>query len=303
MANWTTSKFSNLIIETNLDQIFVQGKKKESNVYQRLYKVKTTDQWEKKDLTIPNMPLFVKGKEGTNITTFDLSQKYITSYIQDRYEGGYELTWELGKFDMYEVIGTFGQRLMESAYATKAYWAADRFNNQTSVATGYALTDTKALVASDHKLWGGGTASNNAGAVDLGVATLEAALYHYDVLVDDHGNPRCKKIPKLIYAHYSDRAIVTKLLKSVNVPYEFSNTTNATIRDYNLDHIFDEWLSDTDAWGLFPENIELNKCYDSHKADHEVTYEGRTRNKIVTSLMLFRYSFSGWRDTYMGQGG
>lgn len=303
MGNWTTSNWSNLIIETNLNEIFVQGTAKEKPVYPKLYKVETTDKWEKKDITIPNMPLYTTGREGTNIVTVDNAQKYVTTYTQQRYESGFVCTYELGKFDMYDVIDTFGKRMLDAAQATIGYYAADRFNNQTSTATGYAMDgDGKALVASDHTLFYGGTASNNAGAVDLTIANLETALYHYEVLKDDRSSPRAAKTPKYLLVHPSDRQLAVKCLKSVNVPFEQTNTYNA-LRDYQLELVVDKWLSDTDAWGLFPADIEYNKCLKAQNPDVEVTYEGRTRNKLVTSLMFFRFSFSDWRDVYMGQGG
>lgn len=302
MANWTTSNFSNLIIETNLNEIFIQGLAKEDMIHERLYNVKKTKTWEDKDLTIGNLPLYAPNDEGADIHVVAHSQKYLTTYEQARYDAGFITTWELGRYDMYNVIEKLGGKLLDSAKATMEYYGADLFNNQTSTAAGYVLTDTKALVASDHPLAGGGSTSNNAGAVDLGVATLETACYHYEVLKDDHSNPRAAKTPKLLMVHPSDRFLLSKILKSVNVPFEISNTYNA-LKDYNLVPVVWKWLSDTDAWGLFPDNIEYNKCFKSYDADIEVTYEGRTRNKLVTSVMVFDFGFSDWRDVYMGQGG
>ena len=303
MAGMTMSSWSNLYVERAIRAVFLQGLKDAPTVYDKIYNVVKPDAWTEKDLTGTDFPMYSKGYESENIPLLEMAQKYLTSYTQQKFFGGFSITEEMEMFDLYKVIPKFTNKLKNVAVATIEYWGMDRFNNCTSTSTGYTLADGVALVSATHPLRYGGTFSNMPTAhCDIDVTPIENAVYHYVMLPNDRNYPGLFKNAKTILHHPSDSAKVYKLTKSRNVPFEQSSTVSA-IPDYNLQALASRWLTDVDAWFVLPDNIEYNMCFKAKDPDIKVGFDDRNRDRLVTSTMYFIFGFSDPRDVYGSTGG
>jgi len=300
-----TSHWDNAVLETALDDIFVTRLKAEPLVWPNVYLRKTTKQNTTKDLLGETFGIFPEGSEGVAPTAVDISQTYMPQYVQKKYHMSFTVTFEMRKFDLYDLVKDWTKELALAAGISYDYYAADLLNNCTSTAAGYVLEDGTAWLATNHNLSQAGTASNKPTSdVDFDTAALKDAIYYYRTRPDENGNPTQRVTPGDIICTPEDEMLVAEVLQPGYVPHEMSHTKNVAVSRYKVGMKVWEWLTDPDAWFMMPSRIRYNKMYQSQNPDIEITYQtDGSRNQLVDCLMMFRFGKSGWLDLYGSTGG
>lgn len=302
----TTGMLHDIVTEKALRKVQMIGleKAQKKTTYNKYLQVGPTNTLIEYALTTGSLPLFSRNEEGESVHTFDIQQAFKTAIRQWKFDGGFMLTMEMEKFDLHGLTKKFTKELAAAAELTKDYYAADVLNNCTSTGADYVLADTKALLTTDHPLLDGSTFANKpTNDVDFGIAPLEAAAYYYEMIPNYSNLPTVPKEPKLIVTHPVNRPLVMKALSSEKVPFEVSNTANVVRTEWGWDVAFNRWLTDTNAWFVFPDEIEYNIMTISMPADLMVTYAPTNpRDKMVTSVEMFRVRFLDARDIYGSTG-
>jgi hypothetical protein len=169
--------------------------------------------------------------------------------------------------DLYGPMKRMTKELAKSGRNIREVVSFNVFNNAftSTLQSGFPkLGNTEALITTSHTLIGGGTAANRPTTdADLGIASLEAAILHYDTLNDEVGMP-IYIVPKLLLCHPENKQVARELLTSEFRPYTTNNEINAVMQE-GLTWMQSQYLTDTDAWFLL-----------AAKEDHDLKFFERT---------------------------
>tara|TARA_R110000868_G_scaffold234425_1_gene488115 strand:+ start:1732 stop:2646 length:915 start_codon:yes stop_codon:yes gene_type:complete len=189
--------------------------------------------------------------QGGSIPYRDKYQGYPREIINVTYGIGSTITYEMMRYDQYNLFESIPSQLGKSVRKTEETVVANLLNNGFSTATTPTLTaDGLSLFNSAHLLVADSATQRNtpATASDLSQTALEQMYIDIGNFVDDQGLPIVVTPQKLIIPIESQH-IARKIL---GTEYEVG-TGNNTINPVSssrmpLELIVSPWLTDTDAW-------------------------------------------------------
>jgi phage major head subunit gpT-like protein len=255
-------------------------------------KVFNTDNMRKKEETYPHMGAFGlwdENTEGNTINEDEMSQGPTATFIAQRFDKGYEVTWELVQDDLYNVMKGIGKggsakALGNGLRATIETKCADVLNNGFSN-TGY---DGVALFSNSHPLADSAALGDNLTTGALGDTTLKDALI---LMRDtrDEANVRIMAMPKKLIVPPELEYIAKGIIESKGPAGELSNDTNTVPR---LSLVVMDYLSSATAWFVQAGSIENLMFLWREKPIFDT-------QKIPKTVDHFMYGYARWTQGYV----
>lgn len=221
-------------------------------IYEKLCERHQSDKAFEKFQGVTNYGLAGVKDQGASVPYRDKYQGFPREIINVTYGIGSTITYEMMRYDQYNLFSSIPQQLAKSVRKTEETVVANLLNNGFSTATTPTLTaDGKSLFNSAHLL----VAANNitqkntpATASDLSQTSLEQAYIDISNFVDDQNLP-IVVTPQRIIVPTASAMLVRKILQT---EYEVG-TGNNTINPVSssrmpLDIVVSPWLTDSDAW-------------------------------------------------------
>jgi len=244
----------------------------------------------------------VKG-EGTAITYDTAGESYTARYTHDTIALAFAITEEAVEDNLYDKLSArYTRALARSMSNTKQVKGASVLNNAFS--SSFLGGDGKALVASDHPTFGGGTFSNTpATQSDLNETSLEQALIDIAAFIDERGLKIALRGMKLII-NPALQFTAERILKSEQRVSTADNDINALRSGGYLPQGFtvNHFLTDPDAF--FIKTDAPNGLKHFVRSPLKTAMEGDFETGNARYKARERYSF-GWSDPrsmYASQG-
>lgn len=250
------------------------------------------------DFPIAGFGTLLEKQEGGPFAYQDAIQGLVKRYIWTTYALGFRITQEMMEDDLYGVMGNkMSKALGRSArnnfeIVTHAPYNSAFDNTVNGFEVGKALCDT-------HTTLRGAVISNTAGAVDISLLALQAAVEHYHSLIDEAGLP-IVFIPKYVLHNPGDHWIVSQLLKSAGLPGGNQNDINQLARE-GMQPLLDHYLTDPDAWYILADEHDVN-YFDRRQVTFTNSDDFDTGDAKFKLTRRNGSGFSDWRGIYGGQG-
>lgn len=193
--------------------------------------------------------LFPKKSEGAPVSYDSVRQGFQARFTQATYAMGVMFTYEMLKFNQYDLGFKKANFIGSSARTTQETlnWNIlnRAFNSSYTMGSGH---DGKELCSTAHPNISGGTYSNMlATPADFSNAALEQLMIQIDNMTDDRGLPKAALGVRLIGAT-AQRFEFARVLKSIQEPGTPNNDINAVRTETNLETVISNYLDDADAW-------------------------------------------------------
>lgn len=298
----TTGGFANLLAPGLYDVLFNEI---DAQPNQWLGVLNTDDSQRayEEDLKIAGLGSMVAKTEGLSTTFDDPIQGSKVRYTHSSYGLGFRITREMWDDDLYGIMKQMARELGRAAAYKIEVDAWSPFNNAFS--SSFTGEDGLSLVNSSHTRLDGGTAISNRPSThtDISLTAFQAALDHYNGLVDDRGRP-IVLTPALLLIDVTKKWIAKEILQSEYKPYVANNEINALKGEVMENgYLGVRYFTNARQWFLV-----------AQKGQHDVKFFWRTRpetaetDDFLSGDALFkifaRYSkgHSEWRGVYGSSG-
>lgn len=289
-------------LQRGLNTVFGLEYKRHPEEWRALFNVETSDQAFEEDVLMAGLgPAQVKA-EGSGVTYDEGGESYVSRYVHETIALAFSITEEAEEDGLYGKIGSkYSKALARSLQHTKEVKGASVYNNGFS--SSYAIGDGKALFATDHPLWGGGTAANKLTVdADLSETSVEEAVIIVSDFVDDRNIPINARIEKLLIPT-NLQFVAERLLYSVARPGTADNDLNAlkargSIGGCEMNHYF----TDEDAWFLKTDAPDGFKHFVRVKVKRGVEGDFETGNMRYKARERYSNGVSDWRGGFGSSG-
>lgn len=236
--------------------------------------------------------------------TYDTAQEVWTSrYTHEEIALAFAITETAIEDNLYMSMGSkYAKALSRSMQHTKEIKGAAIFNNAFNSA--FTGGDGKELLATDHPLAGGGTASNElATPADFSETALEDILIQIRKAKDDRGIP-IHLSPKSVIVPPELEYIACRVLASTNRPGTADNDVNVI----NYKGIFSKppsvvtRLTDADAWFVKTDCPDGMKYFDRVGLKKKMDVDPDTGNLRYRARERYSFGFSDWRSLFGSAG-
>lgn len=260
-------------------------------IWEKLVDVHQSDKAFEKFQGVTNYGVAGVKDQGAGIPYRDKYQGFPREIINVTYGIGSTITYEMMRYDQYNLFTSIPQQLGKSVRKTEETVVADLLNNGFSTATNPTLTaDNVSLFNSAHLL----VAANNvtqrntpATAGDLSQTLLEQMYIDVSRFVDDQDLPIVVRPMRLVVTP-EQQHLARKIL---DTEYEVG-TGNNTINPVSkarmpLDLVISPWLTDTDAWFVKtdePDGLVVTEV-DPVKLDRDNDFD--TKNLKFSAMRIF----------------
>lgn len=219
--------------------------------FPQIFTTMDTDKAYEEAVMLVGTGMFPRKAEGAPINYDTIRQGYIARFNQLTYAMGIPFTYEMLKFNQYDLGFKKANFIGRSARVTQETlnWNIINraFNSSYTMGSGH---DGKELCSTAHPNISGGTYSNTlATQADFSHAALEQLLIQIDNAVDDRGLPMAIRAVKLV-GPTALRFEFARVLKSVQESGTPNNDINAIRSETNLQTIISNYMDDSDMWGL-----------------------------------------------------
>jgi hypothetical protein len=270
--------------------------------YPDLFESDSSEKSYEEDVQVTGFGLVAQKSEG-GATSFDSeTQGYTTRYTHVAYAGGYIVTYEELKDNLYEVVSKRrAGALAFSARQTKETVAANVYNRAFS--SSFTFGDGKELLATDHPTLSGDQSNELTTAADLSEASLEDLIVQIMGATNDRGL-KISLMPKTLLVARQNWFEANRILKSTlqndsaNNAINVLKATNALPGGIKMNHYF----TDADAWFLRTNAPRGMIYYDREAATFDQDNDFDTKN--AKAAVYFRCSFGNtdWRGLYGSPG-
>ena len=265
-----------------------------STEYNKLFDTfQSSKAWEE-DVGVSSFGLAVVKPEGAPISYDTERQAFLTRYQHVVYALGFIITREIMEDDQYDIVGQRkAQGLAYSMRQTKEIIAANVYNRAFN--SSFVGGDGKALLATDHPNFAGGSWSNKlATDADLSEAALEQACIDIAGFTNDRGLLiACK--PKTLIIARQNMFEAKRILGTDGRVGTDLNDLNA-IKTMGLipEVVVNHYLTDPDAWFIRTDVPHGMKHFERRADAFEMDNDFDTENAKFKATA--RYSF-GWTDS------
>jgi phage major head subunit gpT-like protein len=238
------------------------------------------------------------------VVTFDAgAEGWISRVTFQTYAIAFSFTEEAIDDNLYaDLSELYGKEMAKSHQHAKEVRCANVLNNAFS--SSYPGGDGKALVATDHPLYSGGSMSNSlATSADMSEEALEDAIVQMQGWTNDRGRPINVK-PKQVIIARQNIFQTTRVLKTTGRVGTDLNDINA-IKDGNYipgGFVVNHYLQDPDAWYIQTEQELGLMFWQRKKISKKMEQDFRTGNLNWKSTERWGTSFADWRCMIASQG-
>ncbi|RJQ53486.1 MAG: hypothetical protein C4521_07510 [Actinobacteria bacterium] len=272
--------------------------------FSRVFDVETSEKAYEEDVLLVGFGYASEKAEGGEYAEDQGQEGWTKRYTHRIVALSFQVTEEAIEDNRYMSLGAkYSRALARSMRQTKEVYAANVLNNATD--SGYTGGDGKSLLATDHPLVGGGTASNMlATAADLSESSLEQILIQVRKAKDDRGLPKMIKAMQLIVApdnEYNAR----RILGSDKQPGTANNDINAIKSKsvFGNEPVVLTNLTDPDAWFVKTDCPEGLKVLNRTKlVMPKVTIDSKTGNFLYRARERYSEGWTDWRSVYGSMG-
>jgi hypothetical protein len=241
--------------------------------------------------------------EGAMINYESGREGFVSRYVHETVALAFSITEEAEEDGLYGSLGAkYARALARSMQHTKEIKGANILNNATNAAQ--LGGDGKTLLATDHPLGGGGTASNKlATAADLTETSLESLLIKISEAKDDREIPIALTGQKLIVPP-SLVFIAERILKSNLRPGTADNDINA-MRSMGMipgGVVVNQRLTDPDAYFIMTDCPDGMKHFVRAPIKKAVEGDFETGNLRYKVRERYSFGFTDWRSIYGSEG-
>ena len=270
--------------------------------YPDLFETDSSDKSYEEDVQVTGFGLVAQKSEGGAISFDSETQGYTTRYTHVAYAGGYIVTYEELKDNLYEVVSKRrAGALAFSARQTKETVGANVYNRAFS--NSYTFGDGKELLATDHPTLSGDQSNELTTAADLSEASLEDLIVQIMGATNDRGL-KISLMPKTLIVARQNWFEANRILKSTlqndsaNNAINVLKATNALPGGIKMNH----YLTDADAWFLRTNAPRGMIYYEREAATFDQDNDFDTKN--AKAAVYFRCSFGNtdWRGLYGSPG-
>ena len=282
------------LLHVGLDEVLFQKWSEKKFIYADLFDVRGSDAKYEKVTGFAGFGMLVQKNEGSDLTPDDPIQGYDTTFTHVGYGLYARVTKEMQDDDQYDVIRKLPGALSNSVGRTKEYYGAYIFNNMFTAASPHTSGgDGQYLGATSHPLTGGGTYQNIlSSAADLGISSLEEALYTLRLTQGDRGEV-LELEPKYLVVPPQLERVGWELLQSVGRP-DTANRADNWMKTQNLTLIVWSKLTDSDAWFLLTDKSQHGLVF-YNRLDLETDSDRDFKSKDFMYSVFTRFSV-GWTD-------
>lgn len=303
----STGGFSSLLAP-GLFEVMFNEIDMQPNQWLAIMNVLTSKRAYEEDLKIAGLGIMQPKPEGVNTIFDDPIQGSSVRYTHSSFGLGFRVTREMWDDDLYMIINQMPAELGRAAAYKIEIDAWSVLNNAFS--SSFVGQDSLALCHTAHtRLDGGATQGNRPSTdTDFSYTAYQAALEHYNQLVDDRGRPQVLN-PALLIVSPTFEWAAKEVLGSEYKPYTANNEINP-LNDAGVSYMRSRYLLDADSWFLVAPPRKKRSSQ-----GHDLKFWWRTRPEEASSddfmsgdalfKIFTRYSkgFSEWRGVYGSSGG
>jgi hypothetical protein len=252
------------------------------------------------DFPIAGFGTLLVKTEGGAVPYQDAIEGLVKRYAWTTYALGFKITQEMYEDDLYGIFGNkMSKALGRSARNNFEIVAHAPLNNAFS--TSFVGFETaKSLCSLTHTTLRGQTIANRPTTdTDITLISLQAAVEHFDSLVDEAGLPMLR-IPRRLVYNPGDRWIVAQLLKSEKLPGGNMNDVNE-LRNQGLQPHLSHYLTDSDAWYILADEHDVN-YFDRRQPVFSNTDDFETGDAKFKLTRRNGSGFGDWRGVYGSPG-
>lgn len=230
------------------------------------YKVQSSKKATETDFERAGLGDFQVKSEGGDVTFTDPIAGSTKAYTHVRRSNGYQVTQEMLDHDQYAEIRKLEMDLQIAGEDDIEIAAHLLLNNGFGTTNSGGFTaagfDGLALFSTAHTRLDGGTTQANRPSSDANLdwTSLANAIIQFMSWRDNRGRP-INGAPRRLVVHPNDVMTAKELLNSINKPGVPNNDVNA-LRDFNLELVVSQYLTDTNAWFLQGEGVDSKWYWD-----------------------------------------
>lgn len=299
----TTGPFATLLAP-GLYEVMFNAIGAQPNQWMAVLNIDKSERAYEETVKVAGLGSMLSKPEGTNVQFDDPLIGSTLRYTHASYGIGWRVTREMWDDDLYGVMKKMAQEVGRSASYKIEVDAWSVLNNAFS--SSFVGLDALALCHTAHtRLDGGATIGNRPTTdVDFGLAGYQAALDHFNTLLDDRGRPIVSR-PRLLVIDPTFKWAAKEILGSEYVPYSANNELNALKGEIDENgYLTCRFFTDADQWFVI--------C---GKGEHDLLFWWRVRPETAEAddfqsgdalyKIYTRYSkgFGEWRGVYGSSGG
>ncbi len=286
-------------LEEGLNAHFGQEYREYQEEYSKVFDVYSSNKAFEEDVLMSGFgPAPIKG-EGEVFAEDEARQGWTARYNHVTVGMKFAITQEALEDNLYMQLGArYARALARSVRETVEVMGANVLNRGFN--SSYTGGDGKELLATDHPLLYGGTASNElATPADLSESSLEDIFIQIRTAVDDRNLPialKPKRLiipPQLVYE-------AARLLRSVQRPGTDYNDINAikALGVIGEDVQVITRLTDTDAWFVKTDAMDGLKFFNRVGLQRGMDEDFNTGNAMYKVRQRFSFGWSDWRSIW-----
>jgi hypothetical protein len=299
----TTGGFATLLAP-GLFRVLFNEIDQQPNQWMGVFNIDTSERAYEEDTKVAGLGSMISKPEGTATTFDDPLIGSIVRYTHASYGLGWRVTREMWDDDLYKIMQQMPREVGRAAAYKIEIDAWSILNNAFNAA--FIGLDGLPLIHTAHpRLDGGGTAANRPTPdVDFSYTAFQAAMDHFNTMVDDRGRPLVIR-PSLLIIDPTFKWAAKEILQSEYKPLTSNNEINPLKGELDENGFLTcRYLTDPDSWFML-----------APKGTHDLNFWWRTRPETAEAddflsgdalyKVFARYSkgFSEWRGVYGSSGG
>ena len=302
MAVMSRSDFAKGLQE-GLNTYFGLDYKSHNEEWRRCFDVEASQKSFEEDVLVSGFGAAVVKPEGSGITFDDASESWTARYTHETIALAFSITEEAIEDNLYMSMGAkYAKALSRSMIHTKEIKGAAVLNNGFN--SSFTGGDGKELLATDHPLIGGGTASNElATPADFSETALEDILIQIRKTEDDRGIPISLN-PKQVVIPPELEYVACRILGSELRSGTADNDLNAL----NYKGIFSMMpdvvtrLTDGDAWFVRTDCPQGLLHFNRKGLKKKMEEDFNTGNYLYKTRERYSFGWSDWRSLFGSAG-
>jgi len=282
------------LLHVGLDEVLFQKWSEKKFIYADLFDVRGSTAKYEKVTGFAGFGMLIEKGEGSDLTPDDPIQGYDTTFTHVAYGLYARVTKEMQDDDQYDVIRKMPTALVDSVGRTKEYYGAYIFNGAFDTASPHTSGgDGEYLGSTSHPLTGGSTYQNIlTTAADLGISSLEEALYTFRLTLGDRSEI-LELEPKYLVVPPQLERLGWELLQSQGRP-DTANRADNWMKTQGLTLVVWSKLTDSDAWFLLSDKSQHGLVF-YNRTDLETDSDRDFKSKDFMYSVYTRFSV-GWTD-------
>lgn len=284
-------------LEPGLNALFGNTYKGYENEHAAIFDTFTSDRAYEEDLLITGFGAAPTKAEGAAVQYESTSEGWTSKYSHETVALAFAITEEAVEDNLYDRLAARYTKALARAMAhTKQVKAANVLNNHTS--TSFTGGDGKPLVATDHPLKDGSTASNRPSTdVDLSETALEDAVINIQGYVDDRGIP-ISVMPRKLIIPRQLIFVARRLTESDGRVGTADNDVNTIKGLFPEGFVVNQRLTDPDAWWLKTDVPDGLKHFVRAAVKSGMEGDFETGNLRYKARERYSFGWSDWRAVY-----